>query len=93
LGMFTFLIFYTLQIMVVWKSTHTVWITLVYAISMPLTGFFTYWYFHTLERIRAKWILMMVFYKKSTLISNLISEREQLISEFDKAREEYTIKK
>ncbi len=93
LGMFTFSIFYTLQIMVVWKLTHLVWITLIYALSMPLTGFFAYWYFHTLERIRAKWILMMVFYKKSTLISNLIFERELLIAEFDKAKGEYSFKK
>jgi hypothetical protein len=89
LGMFTFFIFYTLQILFVWKFTHQFWILLIYAISLPLTGMFTYWYFHTVEEIRAKWILMKVFYKKSTLISGLITERQHIILEFDKARDEY----
>jgi hypothetical protein len=34
-------------------------------------------------------MLLMLFYKKSVFISNLISERELLIAEFDKAKEEY----
>ena len=87
-GMLTFMVFYTTQIVLVWKFTNQVWISALYAISLPFTGFFAYWYFHTFEKIRAKWILMKVFYKKSMLISSLILEREQIISEFDKAKEE-----
>lgn len=92
-GMFTFLLFYTLQIILVWKLTHLFWVTVLFAVSMPLSGLFAYWYYHTVGKIRAKWILIKVFYKKSTLISALITEREQIISEFDKAREEYVNKK
>lgn len=90
IGMLTFIVFYTAQIVLVWKSTNQVWISTLYAISIPFTGFFAYWYFHTFEKIRAKWILMKVFYKKSMLISSLINEREQIISEFDKAKEEFS---
>jgi hypothetical protein len=88
-GMFTFLIFYTLQIILCWKFTHIQWLTLAYSISLPLSGLFAYWYFHTVKKIRTKWMLMMLFYKKSVIISNLITEREQIIAEFDKARKDY----
>jgi glycerol-3-phosphate O-acyltransferase/dihydroxyacetone phosphate acyltransferase len=88
-GMFTFLIFHSVQIIIVWKLTHIQWLTIAYAVSLPLSGLFTYWYYHTVLEIKNKWLLMMVFYKKSVFISNLITERENLISEFDKAKNEY----
>ncbi len=91
LGMFTFLIFYTLQINLAWDFSHIQWLTIAYALSLPLSGMFAYWYFHEVAKMRAKWILMMVFYKKSTFVSNLITEREKLIAEFDKAKEEYAL--
>lgn len=89
-GMFTFLIFHSVQIYLVWKFTHLQWLTILYAISLPLSGVFTYWYYHTMLEIKNKWLLMMIFYKKSVFISNLITERESIISEFDKAKNEYT---
>jgi 1-acyl-sn-glycerol-3-phosphate acyltransferase len=88
-GMFTFLIFHSIQIILVWKLTHIQWLTIAYAISLPISGLFTYWYYHTVLEIKNKWVLMMVFYKKSVFISNLITERENLISEIDKAKNEY----
>jgi hypothetical protein len=88
-GMFTFLLFHSIQIIIVWKLTHIQWLTIAYAVSLPISGLFTYWYYHTVLEIKNKWLLMMVFYKKSVFISNLITERENLISEFDKAKNEY----
>ena len=88
-GMFTFAIFYTVQIILIWKLSHNQLITLFYGLSLPLSGLFAYWYWHTINKIRTKWVLMMLFYKKSVFISNLISEREQIIAEFDKAKNEY----
>ncbi|MBL7888060.1 MAG: 1-acyl-sn-glycerol-3-phosphate acyltransferase [Bacteroidia bacterium] len=88
-GMFTFLIFHTLQIFFVWKYSQLQWLTALYAISLPISGLFTYWYYHTVLEIKNKWALMMIFYKKSVFIANLISEREKIISEFDAAKNEY----
>lgn len=88
-GMFTFIIFYTLQIFLVHKYLHNDLITIVYATTLPISGVFTYWYYYTVAKIRNKWMLLMLFYKKSVYISNLIAERELLIAEFDKAKEEY----
>jgi glycerol-3-phosphate O-acyltransferase / dihydroxyacetone phosphate acyltransferase len=88
-GTFTFLIFYSLQIMMMWKFSHHILITLGYAISLPLSGLFAYWYYHEMKRIKANWILLLIFYKKSAIISKLMSEREAIITIFDEAKKEY----
>ena len=88
-GLFTFLIFYILQITFIWKLSHQGWLTVLYALSLPVSGLFAYQYYYTIDKLHAKWVLLTVFYKKSVLISNLITEREKIIAEFDKARNEY----
>lgn len=88
-GMFTFLIFYSIQIITIWKITNIIWITVAYAICLPLSGLFAYWYYYRIKEIRTKWLLMILFFRKNVYISKLITEREQIISEFDKAKIEY----
>jgi len=88
-GFFTFTLFYTIQTIFIWKYSHTLWITLMYLISLPLTGLMAYWYFNKVSKIRNKWTLIMLFYKKNVCISNLIVERENLIAEFEKAKNKF----
>ena len=88
-GMFMFIIFYCVQIVLVNKFFENELITIAYSVTLPLFGVFTYWYYHTVSKIRNKWMLLMLFYKKSVYISNLISEREELIAEFDSAKAEF----
>ena len=88
-GVFTFLIFYSVQLLAIWKCFHLQWLTIIYGISLPLSGLFTYWYYHKVNQYRKKWMLLMLFYKKSNIISNLIAERQQIIIAFDKAKNEY----
>jgi len=88
-GVFTFSLFYTLQIAAVWKYSHSEWITLTYGLSLPLTGLFAYWYYYSVIEIKNKWLLMMTFYKKSVFVANLISERESILKEFNMVRDEY----
>jgi 1-acyl-sn-glycerol-3-phosphate acyltransferase len=88
-GMFLFIIFYTVQISLFWRFTHHQIYTMIYAVSLPLSGIFGYWYYQVVSKIRNKWLLLSKFYNRSVLISKLITEREQLIAEFDKARNEY----
>jgi glycerol-3-phosphate O-acyltransferase / dihydroxyacetone phosphate acyltransferase len=89
LGMFTFLIFDCIQIFLVHHFLHNFLITVLYAISLPLSGFFTYYYWHTFDKIRTKWILISLFFKRSTAIANLIAERESIITEFNKKRSDF----
>lgn len=88
-GMVMFIIFYTVQIILFRKYSESEIFTIIYAVTLPLFGVFTYWYYHTVSKIKNKWSLLMLFYKKSIVISNLISKREQLIAEFDKAKSEF----
>jgi len=88
-GMFTFLIFYTAQITLFWKFTHEQWYTIAYGLSLPLSGLFAYWYYYVLKYYYTKWKLILLFHKKSVQISGLITERQQIIAEFDKSKNEY----
>ncbi len=88
-GLFTFLIFYTTQIILFSIFSGNAWLTIIYAFSLPISGIFAYSYYYKIEKIKARWSLIYIFSKKSVFISNLISERENIIKEFDKAREEY----
>ncbi|MGB3947327.1 MAG: lysophospholipid acyltransferase family protein [Bacteroidia bacterium] len=90
-GLFTFSIFYSVQITLLWKCSNHVLLTIAYGVSLPISGFFAYWYYNTLNKIKTKWMLIMLFYKKSVFISNLISEREQIIGELDKIKDEYAL--
>jgi glycerol-3-phosphate O-acyltransferase / dihydroxyacetone phosphate acyltransferase len=89
LGTFTFLIFYTVQIWLVHRFFHNTWLTVAYGISLPLGGAFAYYYWHTVDYIRSRWHLVSLFWKRAQLIANLINERQAIVTEFDKAREEY----
>lgn len=88
-GTFTFLIFYSVQVMLVWKFSHHFIISFIYALSLPVTGLFAYWYYHEMKRIKANWILLLIFYKKSAIVSKLMMEREAIITVFDEAKKEY----
>ena len=88
-GVFSFAIFYTLQIFAVWRYTHNEWLTIIYGLSLPLSGLFAYRYYYTVIEIKNKWLLMMTFYKKSVFVANLISERENIIKEFNEVQNEY----
>lgn len=89
LGMFTFIIFYAVQIFFFQHFFQNTLLTILYAVSLPLSGFFAYYYWHTFDKIRAKWLLISLFYKRSSAIANLIAEREHIIQEFDNAKGVY----
>jgi len=100
-GIFTFLIFYTIQIWLaaiyiplVIDSTwifpeYSGWISIVYAISLPFSGFFTWHYWKWLIKIRSSWLFISLFYRKSTLIAKLIKQREEIINALENAKSEY----
>jgi 1-acyl-sn-glycerol-3-phosphate acyltransferase len=88
-GTFTFLIFYTLQISFIQHLFHDYWFTLLYAFTLPTSGVFSYWYYHKVQYYFSKWYMIRIFYLKSSLIASLIQQRDELIKEFEKSREEY----
>jgi predicted Zn-dependent protease with MMP-like domain len=92
LGMFTFIIFYIIQISLVQYFFQNGIVTILYGLSLPVSGAFTYYYWHTFDKIRAKWLLISLFYKRSTAIASLIAERENIINEFNKMRSDFLLK-
>jgi len=88
-GVFTFIIFYSLQIYFVQHLFHHAWVTLGYFIFLPVSGFFAYSYYRKFTDLRGKWLVFNLFMKRSTLISQLITMRQNIVNEFEKAKEEF----
>jgi hypothetical protein len=88
-GIFTFLIFYSLQLWLMQHYLHNVWITLSYLIVLPLTGFFAFFYWKRFSNLRGRWMIFSLFYKRTSLITSLLNMRKKIIDELEKGRKEY----
>jgi 1-acyl-sn-glycerol-3-phosphate acyltransferase len=90
-GMFTFPLFYVLEIVIFgWFITpEWPWLAL-YGTSLPLSGVFAWWYAHAAGRWlgRLRWV--RTFAQRSDLVGQLLHERERLIAALEEAREIYT---
>ncbi len=91
IGTLTFLIFYSLQIWLASKYIHDWKFALGYALSLPVSGLLAFYYYKRYKTIRGSWKIFTLFYKKTTLITSLIAQRENIISELEQARKEYVI--
>lgn len=92
LGMFTFIVFYSLQISLFKHFSHNNMLTVIYALSLPVTGFFAYFYWHKFTDYRSNLFFNNLFKNKRTLIDHLITERNSIIYEFEQAREDFLAK-
>ncbi len=88
-GIFTFSFFYLIQTLLVHWIFGNGWITLAYFASLPLSGFFALFYANYLHTTRDKWRLFGLFYKRSDLVSTLVSQRKSIIQELEQAKADY----
>ncbi|MDQ4141072.1 MAG: hypothetical protein M3142_11175, partial [Bacteroidota bacterium] len=88
-GIFTFPIFYSIELYLVWYFTHSWLITLLFFICMPITGFFVLHYYKQFQNLRANLRLQVLFFNERTLINTLMQQREELIAELELARKQY----
>ncbi|MBI4931521.1 MAG: 1-acyl-sn-glycerol-3-phosphate acyltransferase [Bacteroidetes bacterium] len=88
-GVFTFIIFYSLQLYFVQHFFHNAWITLSYFAFLPISGFFAYKYYRNFSNLRGKWLVFNLFMKRATLISQLITMRQNIVNEFEKGKQEF----
>jgi glycerol-3-phosphate O-acyltransferase/dihydroxyacetone phosphate acyltransferase len=91
-GTFFFLIFYTMQIMLFKHYEGSYYHTLLYAISLPVSGLFAYLYWYIAKDLHSRWLLMSLFFRKKALISGFIRERMEIIESFDRAKEDYILR-
>jgi hypothetical protein len=89
MGTFTFLLFYTLQILLINKLTNDWIFVLAYGVSLPISGLFAFYYYKKFKSIRGSWKIFSLFYKRTTVITSVINEREIIINELEKARKEF----
>jgi glycerol-3-phosphate O-acyltransferase/dihydroxyacetone phosphate acyltransferase len=90
-GMLSFIFFYTLQIFLFRHFIHSARFILLFALSMPVSGAFCYFYWYVVKDIRSRWLLMSLFYRKTALVSGLISNRKEITDAFDQARDKYRV--
>jgi glycerol-3-phosphate O-acyltransferase / dihydroxyacetone phosphate acyltransferase len=88
IGTFTFLIFYSVQLLFINNYFHTIWITLCYLVTLPLSGFFAYFYGRRFTNLRGRWTIFSLFYNKTNLITSIINMRQHIIDELEKGRKE-----
>lgn len=88
-GTFFFALFYTGQILLFHHFIQSGWLTLMYALSLPFSGLFTYAYWYVIKDLQSSWLFMSLFYKKAALVSGLIKERMDIIEAFDAAKRDY----
>ncbi len=88
-GIITFSLFYSVQISLVYHYTQNPLWTLLYGISLPLTAFFTLYYWNHINVVKGKWLMIALFYSKKKLIHLLLEERNDIIRLFEKAEKDY----
>jgi len=90
-GTFTFLIFYSVQIWLLLRTFHDWRIVLAYGLLLPLSGFFAFYYYKRFTTLRGNWKVFSLFYKKTRLITALISKRQSVIKELEKGRRDFVL--
>jgi hypothetical protein len=88
-GIITFTIFYLAQLWLIQYFFQNAVITLAYFIVLPTSGLFAYYYWKRFANFTGHFKIATLFYRKSTLISSILSMRLQIIDELEKGRYEY----
>jgi len=89
LGTITFLIFYTVQILLSKYYFHDWRIILAYTLLLPISGLFAFSYYRRFTTIRGNWKVFSLFYKKNKLIASLILKREEIIQALEKGKDDF----
>lgn len=88
-GIFTFSFFYILQIIVFALLNGTWPLTVLYALSLPASGFFSLLYGGLWQHSRNRWLFLSLFYKRSRSVSELMLLREELLKDLRKAKDDF----
>lgn len=87
IGIFSFPLFYFLYMWLFWEFNTSPYLTVLYFISLPVSGFFSMSYWYTWRYTQEHWKLLNLFSTKKT--AALKHMRQEIISELEVAHEEY----
>jgi glycerol-3-phosphate O-acyltransferase/dihydroxyacetone phosphate acyltransferase len=79
LSMFFWIPYYLLQLIVIAYQTHTWWLTVVWAVWVPASGYFALYFYPVKKKIFGRWKLLGLVRKNKAEAERLIYEREELI--------------
>lgn len=88
-GIFTFTFFYALQIYLIYYFTKLPVLTVLFALSLPVAGFFVLHYYRKLAHTFANLKLLALFFKRSSLVADLMQQRHAIIKELEQAKQQY----
>jgi hypothetical protein len=91
-GIFTFLGFYGLQIWAVHHFFGQWWLTVFYALSLPLSGYFVLWYWKQAEQLGYLQRTRQIFATNYAQIKALLQERTAIFGMLERAKELYLFK-
>lgn len=89
-GIFTFPVFYGLEVWLVnkWLELGSAALVL-YFLSLPLSGFFTLRYWNRLRHTQSHWLLLRLFYSRQHIVDKLRQQRQHIIALLEKAQQDY----
>lgn len=89
LGIITFPLFYGLHIWGFHRVFQHAGLTLAYAVTLPLSGFFVLWYWDNATRLSYVWQALRLFRQKPSLMQTLTHQRNRIFSELEEAKRLY----
>lgn len=89
IGTLTFPLFYGLQIWAVQEYIGIGWLTILYALTLPIVGFFTLAYWRNVQNTKDQWTLFAKFYKTGDMVAKVIRQRTEIVAVLDVAKREY----
>ncbi|RMF07967.1 MAG: hypothetical protein D6762_06580, partial [Candidatus Neomarinimicrobiota bacterium] len=88
-GIASFLLYYAVILSLIQLMFHSWFLTTMYAVMMPVSGFFVLHYHDWVDAYRSHLTFLAIFYRKKQLIYHLIEERKRIMEELDHYRELY----
>lgn len=88
-GMITFSLAYAAQIALVQHFTHDWRLTTLYALSLPLTGFYALYYWTGLQDRRQRLRVLRLFRQRRPVVEKLLRQRTNIVRLLGEARAAY----
>jgi glycerol-3-phosphate O-acyltransferase / dihydroxyacetone phosphate acyltransferase len=92
LGTIIFVLFYSLEIFLMWHFSHHLLFTLGFGIILPIIGFFTIYYARIARRFYYNWLLIFKFNGKKKILLEVIKERAEIVADLEKIKTNYLSK-
>lgn len=86
MAMLIWLLYYAIQLIVIGLVFHNWALLGVYAVLVPLLGYFALWFYRVKQKIFGRWHLLHLVRKDQQLVSGLIQERKIFLKELQEAR-------